>query len=59
MMKDLGNCLLSAGDNMMINFQEIGEIAFVVGELKETLVIYNRIVNELTYGEFISNNYDA
>ena len=59
MMKDLENCLLFAGDGMMVNFQDIGEIAFIVGDLKETLVIYNIIVNEFTYGEFITNQYDA
>ena len=59
MMKDLGNCLLSAGDNVMVNFHEIGEIALIVGDLKETIIIHNQIVSELNYGEFITNNYEA
>lgn len=58
-MNALGNCWLCAGDNVMVNFFEIGEIAFLVGEMKETLIIYNQIVNEETYGQFVSNMYDA
>ncbi|WP_292803355.1 hypothetical protein [Methanobrevibacter sp.] len=43
----------------MVNFHEIGEIALIVGDLKETIIIHNQIVSELNYGEFITNNYDA
>ena len=59
MMNALGNFWLCAGDNMMVNFFEIGEIAFLVGEMKETLIIYNQVVTEDTYGQFVSNMYDA
>jgi len=43
----------------MVNFEEIGEIAVIVGELGETLIINNVLVNEWTYGLYISNTYDA
>ena len=59
MMKDSGSFCLSAGDLMMVNFQEIYEIAVLVSEFGEMLVINNILVNEFTYGTYISNIYDA
>jgi hypothetical protein len=50
---------LSAGDDMLINFYEIGEIAFIVKELGETIIINNFLVNEFTFGTYVSNFYDA
>ena len=43
----------------MVNFEKIGEIAVIVGELGETLLINNVVVNEWTYGPFITNTFDA
>jgi hypothetical protein len=58
-MKGLGNCFWFAGDGMLVNFNEIVEIAFIVHELEETLVINNVPVNEITFGLYVSNTYDA
>ena len=59
MMKGLGNCFWFAGDSMLVNFDDIAEIAFIVHELEETLVINNVPVNETTFGLYVSNTYDA
>ena len=59
MMKDSGNCWLSAGENMMVNFKEIEEIAILVSDFGETLLINNQIVNKWTFGPFITNTFDA
>ena len=50
---------MSAGDCMVVNFQEIFEIAVLVSEFGEVLVINNIIVDEFTFGPYISNVYDA
>ena len=44
---------------MMVDFEEIGEIAVFVSDFDETLIINNQIVNKQTYGSFVSNLYDA
>ena len=59
MMKGSGNCCLSAGEIMMVNFQEIYEITVLVSEFGETLVINNILVDEFTFGIFISGFYDT
>jgi hypothetical protein len=58
-MKGSGSFCLCAGDIMMVNFREIYEIAVLVSEFSEVLVINNIIVDEFTYGLYISNVYDA
>lgn len=58
-MKDSGNCFLSAGDLMMVDFGEIAKIAFIVYDLGETVVINNIPVDEHTYGAYVTNIYDA
>ena len=50
---------MSAGEIMMVNFQEIYEIAVLVSEFGETLVINNILVDEFTFGIFISGFYDT
>lgn len=59
MMKGSGSYCLSVGEIMMVNFQEIYEIAVLVSEFGETLVINNILVDEFTFGIFISSFYDA
>lgn len=44
---------------MMVNFREIYEIAVLVSELGEILIINNTPVDEFTFGSYISNVYDA
>jgi hypothetical protein len=44
---------------MMVNFREIYEIAVLVFEFGEVLVINNILVDEFTYGHYISNVYDT
>lgn len=58
-MKGSGSFCLSAGDCMMVNFQEIFEIAVLVSEFGEVLLINNILVDEFTFGPYISNVYDA
>ncbi len=43
----------------MVNFEEIAEIALLVGDFGETMLINNQLVNEWTFGLFITNTYDA
>lgn len=43
----------------MVNFQEIGEIAMIVSDFDETIIINNIIVNKFNFGEYVSNFYDA
>lgn len=59
MMNDLGNYFWCAGDLMLVNFWEIYELAVLVFEFGETLVINNYIVNEYTFGSFVSAYFDA
>lgn len=44
---------------MMVNFKEIAEIAMMVYDFGETLFIKGAIVNEETFGPFITNTYDS
>ena len=44
---------------MMVNFQEIFEIAVLVYEFGEILIINNILVDEFTFGSYISNFYDT
>jgi hypothetical protein len=44
---------------MMVNFLEIYQIAVLVSEFGEVLIINNIPVDEFTYGAYISNVYDA
>lgn len=59
MKKGSGNFCLFSGDHMMVNFQEIFEIAVLVSDFGEVLIINNILVDELTFGQYISNMYDA
>ena len=59
MMKGSGNCYWLDADIMMVNFKEIAEIAMIVYNFGETLFINGAIVNEETFGYFITNTFDA
>ena len=44
---------------MFVNFAEIAEIAFIVYNLGQAVVINNVLVDEFSFGLFISSRYDA
>ena len=44
---------------MLINFEEISELAFIVYVLGQPVIIDGIIVDELTFPAFISNYFDA
>lgn len=44
---------------MMVNFEKLGEIAFLVYLGENVVFDYNIIVNEFNYSMFVSNTFDA
>lgn len=44
---------------MIVNFDEINELVFIVYFLGQSVVVGNVIVDEYTFPLFISNTYDA
>jgi hypothetical protein len=47
------------GEIMLINFQIIGEMAFAIYVLGQTVVVGNIVVDEFNFPQFITNNFDA
>lgn len=44
---------------MMVNFLEINQIAVLIFELGQTVVAYNRVIDETNFSDFVNNFYDA
>jgi hypothetical protein len=44
---------------MQVDFESIFQLAVLVGELGEEVIVGNVLVNEYTFGRIISSTFDA